>query len=132
MAYKQYSDAFRSEAMIRLMVNKYDYELTAQQLGIAKKSLYNWEKDYTKKDIPDVPAMLERAIMRMLAHIPEKWNGNDWGIALGILLDKWLLVQGKANQRIENLIGVLGQLPDDELDELTRQFENAASRADTT
>ena len=114
-----YSDAEVTEAMIRLAVNKYDYELTAQQVGCTAKSLRNWEKSFPKKS---VPLLLERAIERLLMVIPEKMDGSAWAIALGILLDKWLLVQGQATSRTE-LMRVLKVESEDELSAVIREAE---------
>lgn len=134
MAYKSYSDAERTEAMIRLAVNKYDYDKTAEQLGVTARSLRNWEKDFPKKGVPE---LLERAIERMLMNIPTEWKGNDWSIAIGILMDKWLLVHGQATARTEQrVLGTLETLPDDDrervIEEAERILAEAASRgADT-
>ena len=124
MAYKQYSDAERMEAIIRLAINKYDYEKTASQLGINERTLRRWDKVVPKKGIPE---LLDRAIERMLLVIPDSWSGTDWAIALGILMDKWLLLQGQPTNRTETIFTALEQMPDDELDEIIRQFEEAAS-----
>ena len=63
----------------------------------------------------------------MLLVIPDSWSGTDWAIALGILMDKWLLLQGQPTNRTETIFTALEQMPDDELDEIIRQFEEAAS-----
>jgi len=120
-----YSDAQRMEAMIRLAINKYNYDLTADQMGITARTLRNWEKNFPKKGVPE---LLDRAIERMLMSIPDKWGGQDWAIALGILMDKWLLVHGQPTSRIENIFNQLEKLSNDELDTIIREFETAASR----
>jgi hypothetical protein len=119
-----YSDAFRTEAIIKLAINKYDYQKTADQVGVPVRTLRNWEKNFPKKGVQD---LLERAISRLLMAIPSDMSGHDWSITLGILLDKWLLIQGKATSRVENLFGALEQIGDDELDQLIAEFEQAAS-----
>jgi hypothetical protein len=111
MAYRQYSDAFRSEAVIRLAVNKYDYEKTAEQLGITRKTLRKWDKEYPKKSVPE---LLERAIERILSVIPSDMSGQDWAVTLGILMDKWLLIHGEPTQRTENIMQTFGELTEDE------------------
>ena len=123
-----YSDAEKTEALIRLAINKYDYAKTAEQTGVTVRSLRNWEKSFPKKTVPE---LLDRAIERMLMNIPADWKGNDWAIALGILMDKWLLAQGMATERTESLAGWLTGLPENELDELTKQFEAAARSSNT-
>lgn len=122
-----YSDAQVTEALIKLAINKYDYDKTAEDTGISARTLKRWDNNATKKGIPQ---LLERAIERMLMNIPADWKGNDWAIALGILMDKWLLVQGKATSRTESsVMTMLQNIPDSELNELIREFEAAASQA---
>ena len=118
-----YDDAFVGEALVRLAQNKYDFDKTADQLSIPVQTLRRWNKKVPKKN---TKALLERAIERMLINIPETWNGHDWAIAVGILLDKLLLYEGKATQRIEQVFGALSGIPDDELDALLREAEAAA------
>jgi len=120
-----YSDAEANEALIKLAINKYDYNKTEQDTGITARTLRNWEKNFPKKGIPE---LLERTIERMLMVIPEKWNGQDWAIALGILIDKWQLIRGEPTSRAETIWKVLEAMPDDELDQLLTEFETAARR----
>jgi len=122
-----YSDAFKTEVIIRLAVNKYNYQKTADQIGIPVRTIRNWEKKFPKKGVGE---LLDRAIERMLLVIPDTWTGTDWAIALGILIDKWLLMQGQPTSRTETIFTALEQMPDDELDEIIRQFEAAASGSD--
>lgn len=120
-----YSDAEVTEALIKLAINKYDYDKTAEDTGISSRTLKRWDNNATKKGIPE---LLERAIERMLMNIPADWRGNDWAVALGILMDKWLLVHGKATNRTEsNVVTMLQNIPDEELNELIREFEKAAN-----
>lgn len=114
-----YSDAEVTEAMIRLAVNKYDYDKTAEQVGVSAKTLQRWDKNVAKKGVPE---LLERAIERLLMVIPEKMDGNAWSIALGILIDKWLLIQGQATSRTE-LMRVLRIESEDELSAVIREAE---------
>jgi len=120
MGYKRYSDAFKTEAVIRLAVNRYDYDKTAEQTGVAAKTLRVWEKDVPKKGIPE---MLERAVERMLMVIPSDMKAKDWGITLGILMDKWLLMQGEPTQRTENVISQFQALSDRERSEVISDAE---------
>ena len=119
-----YSDTQASEALIRLAINKYDYKLTSKQVGIPERTLRRWDKNVTKKGVPE---LLERAIERMLMVIPETWHGQDWAIALGILIDKYQLMHGEPTARIENIFTAIQNLPDDELNDLINQFEQAAN-----
>ena len=119
MAYRDYSEAEQAEALVRLAVNRYDYAKTAEQTGISTVTLRRWNKVVPKKS---VPALLERAIERLLMAVPEKLSGDTWAITLGILLDKWLLVQGQATSRTE-LMRVLRVESEDELSAVIREAE---------
>ena len=121
-----YSDAFVNEAMIRLAVNKYDYDKTAEQMGVTSRSLRNWEKNFTKKGIPD---LLDRAIERMLSVIPDSWDGHDWAVALGILIDKWLLLQGEPTNRTENILRGLKDVNPDDRNAIVAEAERILAKA---
>jgi len=114
-----YSDLEQAEAMIRLAVNKGDYDKTAVDTGVSRSTLLRWSKMTPKKGVSE---LLERAIERLLMVIPDKMNGDQWAIALGILLDKWLLVQGQATSRTE-LMRVLRVESEDELSAVIREAE---------
>jgi len=73
MAYKKYSDEFRTEAVIRLAINQFDYAKTAEQFDVTERSLRNWEKVFPKKSVPE---LLERAITRLLMVIPKDMKGK--------------------------------------------------------
>jgi hypothetical protein len=115
-----YSDAFVTECMIRLAVNKYDFDKTAEQMGVTARSLRNWEKSFPKKGVPE---LLCRAIERLLSVIPEKWDGHDWAVSLGILMDKWLLLQGEATNRTESIVRGLKDVTTDERDAIIKEAE---------
>ena len=126
MAYKRYSDAFVTEALIKLAVNRYDYEATSAELGVPARTLRRWDKNVLKKGVPE---LLERAIERMLMVIPTEWKGNQWAIALGILLDKWLLAQGMPTARMENIITRLAELKPDEYGDVIAEAERILATA---
>jgi len=108
----KYSDEYRTEAMVRLAINSFDYEKTAEEMGgVTVRSLRNWEKQFPKKTVPQ---LLDRAIERLLMSIPTEWKGQEWAVALGILFDKWLLVQGEPTQRTESIVHGYSDLTDEE------------------
>ena len=111
-----YTDEFKGECLVQLAVNKFDYEKTAEQMGVSTKSLRRWAINIPKRSVPE---MLERAIMQMLSRIPESFRGDDWGVTVGILFDKWLLVQGRATSRNEtvtkDITGTIDELNEDEV-----------------
>jgi len=112
-----YSDAYRTEAMVRLAVNRYDYAKTAEEMGgVTVRTLRNWEKQFPKNTVPE---LLDRAIERLLMTIPTSWKGQEWAVALGILFDKWLLVQGEPTQRSESIVHGYNSLTDEERELVT-------------
>lgn len=121
-----YSDAFVTEAMIRLAINKYDYDTTAEQMGVTARTLRNWEKNFPKKGVPD---LLNRAIERMLSVIPDNWNGHDWAIAIGILIDKWLLMQGEPTSRTESILHGLKDIDQNDRNAIVAEAERILSEA---
>ena len=123
-----YSDLEKAEALVKLAINKYDFQKTADETGISRRSLVNWAKTAPKKGVME---LLERALERLLLVIPTDLKGKDWAIAFGILFEKWLLGQGKATSITENITTWLQNIPDSELDELVKQFTEAANRTVT-
>lgn len=114
-------------AVFRLLINKYDYAKTAEQTGISMASLRRWQKELPKLTTPEV---LERTINSILANVPEKWTGRDWAIAIGILMDKYLLLKGQPTSRVESIMSALENMPPEELSELEKQFVDAATGSD--
>ena len=125
-----YSPVEKLEVLIKLAVNKYDFSMTASDTGIPERTLRRWaNRKNVQIDIKrDIPGLLERAIERMLINIPENWTAHDWAVAVGILYDKWLLLQGKPTDKIEYLIKQIEGIPNDELERLFTEFQEAASR----
>ena len=124
-----YSDGFKTEAMIRLAINHFDYALTAEQMGCTVRTLRNWEKNFPKNNVTD---LLDRAIVRMLSIIPKDMSGHDWGVALGILMDKWLLLQGEATSRHENINTVLDNLSESDYENVVAEAERIIADARTS
>lgn len=116
-----YSDTIRTEAIIRLAINKYDFEKTSEQTGVTVRTLRNWEKNFPKKSVPE---LLERAIERLLMVIPATMTGQEWAVALGILMDKWLLIQGEPTERTESLVKTFEALSDDERRAVVEEAQN--------
>lgn len=105
-----YSKQFRTEALVRLALSRYDYEATAEQVGVAPNTLRNWERQFPKVSVPE---LLSRALETLLARVPENMTGDDWSVAVGILMDKYLLLQGEATSRSEVISRIEEQLPED-------------------
>lgn len=107
-----YSDKQRESALTALALNKNDYDTTAKQTGISKRTLAQWVADAKNCNKKSVPETLEATLIALLERIPKRMSGKDWGIALGILMDKWLLAQGEPTSRAESIVRGLGGLPD--------------------
>ncbi len=120
-----YSDGEVAEALIRLSINKYDFDLTAEQSGISKSALKRWARKSPKKGVAD---LLDRAIQRMLMVIPKNMNTKDWAIALGILMDKWLLIQGEPTERSESLLRTMSELTKEEKDAVVERARAVIER----
>lgn len=121
-----YSDIEKAETIIKLAINKYDFRKTEEDTGIPSRTIKRWLKASPKKD---VAALLDRAIERMLMVIPDKWNGRDWAIALGILIDKWLLLQGEPTARSESIIRGWQELTDEQRNEVINEANRILSEA---
>lgn len=119
---KYFNDYERAAGVMLLSMNKNNYELTAEQIGVSEQTIRNWEKESLTKNIA-IPVMLETAIKKLLEMMPDKWTGNTWAVAFGIMMDKWLLVNGQPTQRTETFSGSL-----ENLDE--RQKENVLAEAE--
>jgi len=127
MARKGYSETYKAECLIVLAMNRYDYDKTALETGVSAGSLRNWDKTFPKHT---VPALLERAIERMLMLIPDKFEGKDWSVSLGILIDKWLLWKGMPTARMENILKNVAGLREDEYADVLEEAERIIAEAD--
>lgn len=121
-----YGDIEKAEALIKLAQNRYDLDRTARETGISRSSLKRWLKNEPKKSVFE---LLERAIQQLLMSIPTTMTGQEWAIALGILLDKWLLAQGEPTSRAETIERRIGDLSDDEYDQLLSQARSILDEA---
>lgn len=121
-----YSDGQRAEALIKLWISKFDYEGVSKELGIPERTLRRWDKNVTKKSIPD---LLDRAIGRLLMVIPTDMSASQWSTALGILIDKWLLMQGEPTSRTENISLQMDSLDADEYERVIAEAERIIADA---
>jgi hypothetical protein len=125
---KYHSDFEKEAAMILLAKNQNDFAITAEQLGITERTLYEWQKlSFSKKEA--LPVLLEMAIKKMLDMMPDKWTGNSWAIAFGIMMDKWLLVNGQPTQRTENILTDIDNMNEKEKDAILAEAERIIQSA---
>lgn len=121
-----YSDAERAEALVALAVNRYDFKRTAEDTGVSIRSLRDWANTCPKKGVAD---LLERAIERMLMVIPTDWKGQDWAVAVGILMDKWLLMHGQPTSRTEGILKRIEELNDEEYSVILSEADRILAEA---
>lgn len=126
MAFKDYDDTDKAEALFALAVNRYDYAKTAQECGVSIKTLRRWDKDAPKKGVGE---LLERAIERLLSAVPTDLTGDKWAITLGILMDKWLLMQGEPTSRTETIARDVERLTPTERDAVIADARAIIERA---
>jgi hypothetical protein len=115
-----YAESEQAEALLKLALNKYDFDLTSEELGISKRTLRRWDKIAPKKR---VRWHLERALIHILAHVPDPMPGKDWALAVGILTDKIMLFEGMPTERIENIINKLADTEGNEFDGILEEAE---------
>jgi len=123
---RQYSDTQVTEALITLALCKYDYELASKKTGISTKQLRRWNESRRPRTVPE---LLEWAIAQVLMRVPENWDGRDWAVAVGILLDKWLLLKGQATERSEMLVREVTLMTEAERMELFAEANRILERA---
>jgi len=127
---KHHDEFERMAGVILLAKNGNDATKTAEQLGIHESTLFRWvAESESKKEA--IPILLENAIRKLLEMMPDKWTGNTWAVAFGILMDKWLLVNGQPTQRTENttMISELDNLSDKEKDSVLAEAERIIREA---
>ena len=122
----EYSDQEIVEALIQLAVNKYNFQKTAAELGLVENTLRRWAKDNKR---PGVAPLLERAVEHLLSTIPTNMNGQEWAVALGILLDKWLLFTGRATSRTESVVRKFEEMEDQELENVLAEASRIIDEA---
>jgi hypothetical protein len=136
-----YSPEFKASALIRLAENGHDIDGTAAEVGCSPDSLRRWaagkslQMSATKKaEFANIAKLtvadyLEQAVKQMLDNIPATMKGNDWAVAIGILLDKWLLLNDQATERVETLHRWLEELPEDAKSTIIEEAERVLAES---
>ena len=95
-----YSDGTKVAALTRLASTGYDFSQVANETGVSETTLRRWinGENGAKKDVAE---LLENALSFLLSHVPKHMDGRSWGVAVGILIDKWLLMGGQPTARTE-------------------------------
>lgn len=136
----RYSDEFRAQAIAMLQLNGYPESKgallkTAKYLGIPQRTLSRWAKRQSnpppdklvhKKNF-DLRQAIKDELQAVLYELPSARPDADYKeliTALGILVDKSQLLEGKATERIEYLT------PEERTDRLTELLDAARNRRD--
>lgn len=127
MATREYTDVMRTEAMILLAVHHYDFDAVSQIMKVPPKVLRRWNREVSAEAQIPIKDLLERAIRQLLGHMPENMSGKDWGVALGILMDKYLLMSGLPTSRTQILGKGFFGLNDNELSLVLTEAERIIS-----
>ena len=106
-----YSDADRARALAALARAGGDAKKVAQETGIGERTIWRWSTDAKNGSKKGIESALEVALEYLLNHVP-KMTGRDWGVAVGILFDKFLLMRGDPTSRAESIVKGLNGLPD--------------------
>ena len=119
-----YSDLKRAEVITRLAANGHDYQKTAAETGVGRSTLQRWAKTCPRNgQKKGVSELLEAAIEHLLSTIPQDLNGKEWAIAVGILFDKWLIMQGLPTARVEQILQQLGGMGDLDVNSVLAEAE---------
>lgn len=137
-----YSKQQKADALLKLAFNNHDFKKTASETGISEKQIRRWaqgqnirnvSKSPEKDDdiVPDVSVaeILEQAVKKLLGSVPKDMSGSQWATAIGILMDKWLILQDQPTQRIDVIARMLERLPADEYDDILREAEEVLREA---
>lgn len=97
-----YSEGEKAEALVRLAATGHDFEAVSAEVGIPARTLRRWSKPPEDGDVEGarwrrnatVADLLGAALEKVLAAVPEDLSGVAWATTVGILVDKWLALQG--------------------------------------
>lgn len=97
-----YSNAVKAEALVRLAATGNDYDGVAKEMGIGRRTLVRWSmasvkngaEMASKKGAISVIDLVAAALEKVLAAVPDDLPGVAWATTVGILVDKWLVLQG--------------------------------------
>lgn len=129
MAYRKIKKSDVQTTLQLLEENDRDFTKTAEATGIHERTIRRWDQERQIEALgQDIPEMLEQVIKNMLSNPPDFNNGQGWGIAVGILIDKLLLVKGKATSRHET-VSKIQNMTDEEYFKAMEDAEQLLSKA---
>ena len=133
-----YSIETQAQAMALLALNQNDWEKTSEITGVAARTLQRWSEKLTSPDKIGVKTLrsselgqiLSDTLTQVIQNPPASFTEKGWGITVGILVDKLLLLEGKPTERIENISKQLGHITDEQLDIIEAEFESRLGTGD--
>jgi hypothetical protein len=86
-----------------------DTKSVSEETGVPEPTIKRWMMKPADRTIPE---LLEAAIRQMFENMPDAFSAKEWSIALGILMDKYLLMTGAATSRTETITRTLDMIPE--------------------
>lgn len=106
-----YADAYKSAVITLLIKNRLNFRKTSDQTGLDISTLKVWMNEERENGF-NIREELENTAYLLLSEVPEMKNGRDWATALGIVLDKLIILYGLKNKTenntTNNIFNVLG------------------------
>lgn len=115
-----------TEALVILASLGGDIALASERTGIPASLLRKWQVVAPTQTIPE---MLEAAITRMLARMPESWPPSAWAESLSLLIDKLLLLRHDELSQSELMSHELQALSDSQRKRIIDEANRIISRA---
>jgi len=127
-----YSEIQKVKALTLLATNGNDYKKTSEQIGIPPLTLWRWNKGENEKNDnkKSLRQMLELAAEELFEMMPTEWSGNSWAVAIGIITDKILLLDGNPTSRSETIATKLGSMEPEKLEEIMQEAMDIVAGAE--
>ena len=128
MPYKEVTKETKRKALELLIETKNSYEFVEKQTGVSIRTLKRWNQKRSNAlfkmndDSVEITTLLKSRIKSMIEDEPDT-NKSGWAMAIGIFVDKMLLLEGKPTSRRENLSKVVDEASDQEMDEMIAEAE---------
>lgn len=126
--YKEVTKDTKRKALELLIETKNNYDFVSSQTGVSIRTLKRWNEKRSNllfkanNDASDITELLKTRIKVMIEDEPET-NKSGWAMAIGIFVDKMLLLEGKPTSRHQNISSTVDNASDDELDDMIAEAE---------
>jgi len=127
MPYKEVTKETKRKALELLIETKNNYEYVEKQTGVSIRTLKRWNTKrsntlFKTANEGQISELLTARIKTMIEDEPDT-NKSGWAMAIGIFIDKMLLLEGKPTSRRESLNKVVDEASDQEMDEMIAEAE---------